>query len=113
MPKKSEKKNEENQKKLTLGEYEKKVLELADKGMTSERIGEELRKNGIHSREYEKKISKILKEKYLDPSLKNSEKKLERIEQHIKKNKQDKKAIRERSRIFSQIRKIKKYLNKL
>jgi len=35
--------------------------------------------------------------------------KLQRIEDHSQKNKQDKRAIRERSRIFSQIRKIKKY----
>ena len=116
MPKKSEKKQEEReekQKKLSLEEYEKKVLDLANKGLTSEKIGEELKREGIHSREYNKKISKILKDKYINPDLKNTEKKLENIEQHLKKNKQDKKAKRERSRVFSQIRKIKKYLKKL
>jgi ribosomal protein S15P/S13E len=116
MPKKSEKKQEEReekQKKLSLEEYEKKVLDLANKGLTSEKIGEELKREGIHSREYNKKISKILKDKYINPDLKNTEKKLEKIEQHLKKNKQDKKAKRERSRVFSQIRKIKKYLKKL
>jgi ribosomal protein S15P/S13E len=81
MPKKSEKKQEET-KKLTLEEYEKK-------------------------------ISKILKDKYVNPDLKNVEKKLEKIEEHLKKNHQDKKAKRERSRVFSQVRKIKKYLKKL
>ncbi len=115
MPKKSEKKQEEGkeEKKLSLEEYEKKVIELANKGLTSEKIGEELRKKGIHPKEYEKKISKILKDKYVSPDLKNTEKKLENIEEHLKNNKQDKKAKRERSRIFSQVRKIKKYLKKL
>jgi ribosomal protein S15P/S13E len=113
MPKKLEKKYEENQKKLTLEEYEKKVLELANKGLTSEKIGEELKRNGIHSKEYEKKISKIHKEKYINPDLKNCEEKLTKIEEHLNKNKQDKRAKRERSRVFSQIRKIKKYLKKL
>jgi ribosomal protein S15P/S13E len=113
MPKKSEKKQEEIPKKLTLEEYEQKVIELADKGLTSEKIGEELKKKGIHSKEYNKKISKILKNKYISPDLKNTEEKLKKIEQHLEKNKQDKKAKRERSRVFSQTRKIKKYLKKL
>lgn len=119
MPKKPGKKKEEEtpkeekQKKPTLEEYEKKVIELANKGLTAEKIGEELRKNNIHPKEYSKKISKILKDKYTSPDLKNTEEKLKRIEEHLKKNKQDKKAKRERSRIFSQIRKIKKYLKKL
>lgn len=116
MPKKSEKKQEEKEKdtkKLTLEEYEKKVFELAEKGLTAEKIGEELKRNGIHSKEYEKKISKILKEKYINPDLKNTEEKLRKIEQHLKKNKQDQKAKRERSRVFSQIRKIKRYQKKL
>jgi len=113
MSKKSEKKQEENQKKLSLEEYEKKVLELADKGLTSEKIGEELKRGRIHSKDYNKKISKILKDRYNSPDLKNTEEKLEKIEQHMKKNKQDKKTKRERSRVFSQIRKIKKYLKKL
>jgi ribosomal protein S15P/S13E len=113
MPKKLDKKQEEAPKKLTLEEYEKKVIELANKGLTSEKIGEELKRNGIHSKEYEKKISKILKEKYISPDLKNCEEKLAKIEEHMQKNKQDKKAKRERSRVFSQIRKIKKYLKKL
>jgi len=110
MPKKSDKKQEEKANKLTQEEYEKKVIELAKKGLTSEKIGEELRKQKIHPKEYEKKISKILGEKYTSPDLKNVEEKLKKIEEHLEKNKQDKKAKRERSRIFSQIRKIKKYL---
>ncbi len=115
MPKKTEKdeKPKTEQEKMSLEEYEKEVLKLADKGLTSEKIGEELKRKGIHPKEYNKKISKILKDKYINPDLKNVEKKLEKIEQHLKNNKQDKKAMRERSRIFSQVRKIKKYQKKL
>jgi ribosomal protein S15P/S13E len=110
MPKKSDEKQEEKPKKLTLEEYGKKVVELANKGLTSEKIGEELKKQGIHSKEYEKKISQLLGAKYINPDLKNTEEKLKKIEKHLEKNKQDKRAKRERSRVFSQIRKIKKYL---
>lgn len=101
-------------KKQTLSEkdFEKKVLELADKDMTSEKIGLELKKQGIHPAEYKKKISKILKEnnKYKSPDLKNIDSKLERIKTHYNTNKQDKRAKREKDRIFAQLRKIKKYL---
>ena len=116
MSKKSERKKEDGEgekKKPSQEEYEKKVLELAAKGLTSEKIGEELRRKGIHPKEYNKKISKILKDKYINPDLKNTEEKLKKIEEHLKDNKQDQKAKRERSRIFSQIRKIKKYQKKL
>jgi ribosomal protein S15P/S13E len=113
MPKKLVKKQKEASKKLTQEEYEKKVIELSNKGLTSEKIGEELKKHGIYSLEYNKKISKILGEKYINPDLKNVEEKLKKIEEHLEKNKQDKKAKRERSRVFSQIRKIKTYLKKI
>lgn len=97
--------------KLSQTDFEKKVLELAKKDLTSEKIGEELRKQGIHSKDYSKKISKILKEKgkYINPDLKNVEEKLERIKTHYGKNKQDKRAMREKDRFFSQVRKLKKY----
>ena len=107
-----EKKNDKKNKKLTQKEFEKKVLDLAKTGLTSEKIGEKLRLEGTHPKEYDKKISKILKENnaYEDAELKNVQSKLERIEAHLKKNKQDKRAIREKSRVFSHRRKIKKYL---
>jgi ribosomal protein S15P/S13E len=116
MAKKAEDKKEMEegkQKKLSPEEYEKKVIELANKGLTAEKIGEELRKQGIHPKEYDKKISKILKDKYIDPNLKNTEDKLKKIEEHLKKNHQDKRAKRERSRIFQRVRQIKKYLKKI
>lgn len=96
-------------KKLSQKEYEKKILELADKGLTSEKIGEELRQQGIHPKEYGKKISQILGDKYINPDIKNVEGKLERVKKHYEKNKQDKRAMREKDRIFAQLRKLKKY----
>ena len=102
-------------KKLSQLAFEKKVVELADKGLTSEKIGEELKRQQIHPKDYSKKISKILKEKekYANPDLKNVEEKLEKIKKHFEKNKNDKRAGREKDRIFSQLRKFKKYFKKL
>ncbi len=109
MPKAKEPKKPEKAKKLSQKDYEKKVLELAKKNLTSEKIGEKLRKQGIHPKEYNKKISKILGDKYVNPDLKNVEVKLERIKKHYGKNKQDKRAMREKDRVFAQLRKLKKY----
>ncbi len=102
-------------KKLSQEDYEGKVLELAKKGLTSEKIGEELRGQGIHPKEYDKKISKILggNDQYINPDLKNVEEKLERIKNHYGKNKQDKGAMRDKDRVFAQLRKLKKYFKKL
>lgn len=104
--KKSEKKI-----KFSSADFEKRVIELAKTGLTSEKIGEKLRQEGIHPKEHNKKISKILKEKdsYTNPDLKNVEAKLEKVKAHYEKNKQDKRAKREKDRIFSQVRKLKKY----
>jgi ribosomal protein S15P/S13E len=108
---KAAEKEKKETKKLSQADFEKKVLELDKKGLTSEKIGEELRKQGTHPKEFNKKISKILKEKgkYTNPDLKNVEEKLARVEKHFEKNKQDKRAMRERDRLFSQVRKLKKY----
>jgi ribosomal protein S15P/S13E len=110
----SEKKEEKKvakPKKITQAEFEKRVIELAKKDMTSEKIGEELRKQNIHSNDFSKTISQILKEKktYINPDLKNVEEKLERIKTHFETNKQDKRAMREKDRVFAQLRKLKKY----
>lgn len=106
-----EKKESKKSKKLTQAEFEKKVIALADSGLTSEKIGEKLRKENIHPKEYKKKISQVLREKerYVNPDLKNVEEKLERVKTHLEKNKQDKRAKREKDRVFSQVRKLKKY----
>ncbi len=104
-------KEKQEKKKISQAEFEKKIVELGNKGLTCEKIGEKLRQEGIHSKEYNKKISKILKEKskYINPDLKNIEEKLERIKKHKEKNKQDKRAMREKDRVFAQLRKTKKY----
>lgn len=104
-------KPEKKTKKLSQLEYEKKILELAQTGLTSEKIGEALRKEDIHPQEYKRKISGILKEKnaYVNPDMKNVENRLERIKAHYSKNKQDKRAMREKDRVFAQFRKLKKY----
>ncbi|MDP2628401.1 MAG: hypothetical protein Q8P15_00710 [Nanoarchaeota archaeon] len=100
--------------KTTQEEFEKKVIELAEKGLTAEKIGEKLRQEKIHSKEFNRKISQILKEKkiYIIPDIKNTEEKLENIKKHLEKNKQDKRAMREKDRVFSQVRRLKKHLKK-
>ena len=107
----SEKSDPKEKKKLSELEFEEKVIELADKGLTSEKIGEALRQEGIHPKEHTKRISQILKEKekYINPDLKNIEKKLEKIDKHLEKHKKDRRAEREKHRIFAQQRKFKKY----
>ncbi len=118
MPEETEQKTQEQpekikekQKKLTQSEFEKAVLELADKGLTSEKIGETLRRQGIHPKNYEKKISEILKKenKYIVPEVKNTEEKLEAIVKHAEKNRQDKRALRDKDRVFAKLRRIKSY----
>jgi DNA-binding NarL/FixJ family response regulator len=52
----SEKKEEKNEKKevketKTLENLKKRVLELAEQGLTAEKIGEKLRKEGYHTKE--------------------------------------------------------------
>ena len=109
LKKKKENLDKKKTKKISQAEFEKKILELAKKGLTSEKIGEELRQQGIHPKEYNKKISRILKDKYINPDIKNVGEKLERIKKHYERNKQDKRAMREKDRIFAQLRKLKKY----
>jgi hypothetical protein len=112
MPKKKITKKEETpaKTKLSQKEFESKVIELAEKGLTAEKIGENLRHQGIHPQEYGK-ISRILKAKslYQIPDIKNIQAKLERVATHREKNLQDKRAMRERERIISLLRKQKQY----
>jgi ribosomal protein S15P/S13E len=115
MPKKAEEQAEEKEKKpkkKTQEEFEKRVLELYEKGLTAEKIGEALKKEGIHSKEFSKKISQILGGKYSNPDMKNIREKLEKIEKHCEKNNKDRRAIRERVRITAKLRRLKNYLAK-
>ena len=117
MPKKSEIKTEKVKKekaptvKLSDKEFDNKVLDLAKTGLTSEKIGQTLRNQGIHPKEHNKKISKVLKENnsYVNPDLKNVEAKMNKIQSHYEKNHQDKRAMREKDRVLSQLRKLKNY----
>ncbi len=117
MPKKSEEKSKGRTplKKISEKEFEKKVIELAQEGLTAEKIGESLRQQGIHPKEYGKKISKILKEHglWINPDIKNLEKKLERIQKHAEKHKQDKRAKRDKERVFQQLRKLREYFKRV
>lgn len=101
----------EPKKSLSEKDYEKKVIELSQSGLTAEKIGETLRNSNIHPSEYSRKISLILKEKnlYISPEQKNVENKLKKIVAHTEKNKQDKRAKREKDRVFSQLRRITAY----
>ena len=98
--------------KLSEEGFEKKVFELAEKGLTSEKIGETLRKEGIHPKEFKKKISKILGNKYISPDEKNIQRKLEKLEKHFEKNKKDKRAMRDKEKIFARLRRLRKYLSR-
>jgi ribosomal protein S15P/S13E len=108
MPKKLDSKKPQRVKISPEG-FEKKVLELVKKDLTSEKIGEELKKQGIHIKEQNKKISKILGDSYVNPDIKNVEEKLQRVIKHYEKNKQDKRAKREKDRIYAKLRKLRKY----
>ena len=92
MPEETEEKIEEKKKhnKISQEEYETKAIELAESGITAEKIGETLRKQGIHPKEFRKKISQILGSKYVNPDVKNIEEKLEKLKKHHEKNKKDK-----------------------
>lgn len=103
---------DEKTEKISRKEFEARVIELAEKGMTSEKIGETLRKESIHPKEHGK-ISRILKEKglYHPPEIKNVKEKLDRVAAHKEKHIQDKRAMREHGRIFSLLKRQKKYHN--
>lgn len=112
MPKKAKEDNAEESKKsekVTQEVFEKKVLALAEKGFTAEKIGEMLRKEGIHSKEFGKKISKILGNKYTSPDMKNIQTKLEKIQAHYAKNKKDRRAMRDKERVAAQLQRLEKY----
>lgn len=98
-------------KKISEEEFENRIVDLAGTGLTAEKIGEKLRNEEIHPKEFSKKISEILKAKkmYTIPEMKNVKERLERIKSHAGKNKQDKRAMREKDRVFSQVRRLKKY----
>jgi len=102
--------------KYTEDEVKEIILKLAEKGMTSEKIGLTLRDQyGIpKTKIYNLKIGQVLKEnqKFEEPSKLNLENKTEKIIAHYKKNKQDKKAERALIITKAKLKKIKDYLKK-
>jgi len=102
--------------KYTEAEVRAIILKLAEKGLTTEKIGLVLRDQyGIpKAKLYDLKIGKVLKEKdsFKEPSLINLEKKSDKIFNHYKKNKQDKKAERSLMITKAKLKKTKDYLNK-
>lgn len=89
------------------------ILKLAKQGLTSEKIGLELRDTyGLPTTKlYGRKISKILKENglYKDSTLKNLEQNQANLVKHLEKNKQDKKTKRALTIITARISELKKY----
>ena len=100
--------------KYTEEEVKEIILKLAEKGLTSEKIGLTLRDQyGIPKvKIYNLKIGQVLKEKnkFTEPSLLNLQKRKDRIENHYKKNKQDKKADISLIRVKAKLKKVKDYL---
>ena len=102
--------------KYTEDEVKAIILKLADKGITSEKIGLILRDQyGIpKAKIYNLKIGEVLKEKnkFQEPALLNLQKKLEKIEAHYKKHIHDQKTKRALIITSAKIKKTKEYLEK-
>lgn len=100
--------------KYTEEEVKEIILKLADKGLTTEKIGLVLRDQyGIPKvKIYNLKIGEVLKEKnkFTEPSLLNLQKRKDRVEGHSIKNKQDKKAERSLILVKAKLKKVKEYL---
>ena len=77
-------------------EVEAIILKLAGKGLTAEKIGLTLRDQyGIPNvKLYDLKIKEVLGDKFAEPTTIHLENKLQKIINHFKKNKQDKKTGR-------------------
>ncbi len=82
--------------KYSKSEVEAIILKLAGKGLTAEKIGLTLRDQyGIPNvKLYDLRIKDVLGDKFQEPTTINLENKLQKIIDHFKKNKQDKKTGR-------------------
>ena len=100
--------------KFTEKEVRELILKIAEKEPSTEKIGLILRDQyGIpKSKIYGIKIKNILNEKYIEPSIINLENKLQKIINHYKKNKQDKKAERSLIITKAKLKKRKDYHEK-
>jgi len=102
--------------KYTEDEVKAIILKLANKGLTSEKIGLTLRDQyGIPKvKLYNLKIKKVLEEhnKYQDPDILNLTAKRDKITKHKDKNKQDKKSHRSLIITKAKLKKRQEYHNK-
>lgn len=102
--------------KYTEGEVKAIILKLANKGLTSEKIGLALRDQyGIPKvKLYNIKIKKVLEEhnKYQDSDILNLTAKQEKLSNHNNKNKQDKKSHRSLTITKAKLKKRQDYRNK-
>jgi ribosomal protein S15P/S13E len=102
-------------KKIDKESVEKKIIELANQGIGSEKIGLTIKKEfGISGKASGIKISKILKENkiYEFSDLKNLKKRSEELKKHVEKNRQDKNAQKALIFIEAKIRGLEKYYSK-
>ncbi len=106
----AEKKKSEK-KKLSKEEVKKKILALAKKGLTSEKIGLELKKQKIYVKDYNLKIGRFLKENKLwkDPDIFNLQEKVKRLKKHVQENKQDTNVKPSQLKKEAKFLKLKKY----
>lgn len=99
--------------KYTSEEVKAIIIKLANRGLTSEKIGLVLKDQyGIPSvKVYQFKIKDVLKEKdkFEEPTVINIKRRLERIIKHYSKNKGDKKAERSLIIIKSKLKKTEDY----
>ena len=90
---------------------EKKIVELAKRGLTSEKIGLELKKKGINTKSQGVKVGSILKkhELFQDPDIANLTKKVETLKKHSGKHKHDYRTKRALGIKSAKLNKLKKY----
>lgn len=100
--------------KYTKEEVKAIILKLAGKELTAEKIGLTLRDQyGIPDvKIYGLKVKEVLKDKFEEPTVINLKKKLEKVIDHYKKNKQDKNAERSLVITKAKLKKREDYLKK-
>jgi len=100
--------------KYTKDEVKAIIIKLFNKGLTAEKIGLVLRDQyGIPTvRLYGIKMKEVLGENFKEPTLINLETKLQKIIDHFKKNKQDKKTGRSLMITKAKLKKVKDYHKK-
>ena len=100
--------------KYTEDEVKAIVLKLTNKGLTAEKIGLTLRDQyGIPNvKLYNLKIKEIMQDKFKEPTNINLQTKLQKIINHFKKNKQDKKSGRALMITKAKLKKRDDYMKK-